>query len=145
MAAVGEKILQLRLFLFLVAQPQFKEFPMNPIPMVQIAKRLESLITSSPHRLPVIVRFQTATNFHLLQCCKVILNIESNVLVASDSSGASTSFPLSDLVDIVAFSDVSGRPVFLHDFDGESDTGNEISDYDGWFEERMEVFDNLAA
>lgn len=81
--------------------------------------RLHYLIASEQReRLPYHVRFRTRTAYHALAVTAIQPSEVGIEAVLAD--GSSTVFIKTELIDVVAFEDALGRPVFLWNYQGES-------------------------
>lgn len=90
---------------------------------VSSLKRLQSVLSSAEHELPIYTRFQTKEQYvtvgvHAVAVAggKIVVEAEDNRQIVIDSV---------DLVAIIAFKDAGGRSVFLTDF------GEEPEFYEG--------------
>ncbi len=75
--------------------------------------RLNSVLKSPDLVLPVFVRFQTEDQYLTIPVVSVDLN--GTILDINTGTESIISIQLERLVDIVAFCDASGKPVFLTD------------------------------
>ncbi len=73
--------------------------------------RLQQLIASGRYTLPLYVRFQTAQQYCTLPVVAVL--VTDGIAAVRDSSEQTTIFKYADLVDVVAFDDAAGVPIFL--------------------------------
>ena len=90
----------------------------DDIVTMQSVVQLSSLLHNSITVLPVYARFQKTDQCLTVPVVNVALCGETLEVTVAD--GSTHSIELELLVDVVAFCDGSGKPVFLHDFDAEN-------------------------
>ncbi len=74
-------------------------------------QRLQQLLASKQYTPPLYVRFQTQERHHTLPVVAVLRTRDA--VQVTDSKGKKVIFIYPDLVDIVAFEDVAGVPIFI--------------------------------
>ncbi len=84
---------------------------MNTQRISEKVQRLQKLLESGQYTPPLYVRFQTKDQHHTLPVVAV-LRTRDAVLV-TDSKGKKVIFIFPDLVDVVAFNDAAGVPIFI--------------------------------
>jgi hypothetical protein len=86
--------------------------------LTQRIARLSTQLQNPAINAPIFVRFQMTDRYLTIPVMAVALN--GNTVEVKAADGLTHSINIESLIDVVAFRDVSGAPVFLHDFDAEN-------------------------
>jgi hypothetical protein len=92
----------------------------------QRVSQLSAVLSNPATMLPVFVRFQKADQYLTIPVASV--DLDGGILDVTTEDGSTHSINRDSLVDIVAFVDGAGKPVFLTDLSagGEVDAGNKL-------------------